>query len=140
MVPLLQLWLLVLVSAGCSANPGGALDPNNELPFGSVEAPTAGAHVSTTLSVSGWALDDSAVRAVRIYADGVLNTSTTITIDRADISLAYPRYKHGTDRHGWTATIALPQPGPTTLLVQAIDDRGATRDIGTVDVTALPGP
>jgi hypothetical protein len=50
---------------------------------------------------------------------------------------AYPAFAHRSDVHGWTVTVPLgadTPAGPHTILVQAVDNQGATRDIGTSTV------
>lgn len=138
--------LVLFTMAGCGgdrsspSNPAGAPappDPSNQLPFGSLDAPAANATVPRKVTVSGWAMDDTGVEGVRVYVDGHFITSTTLTVDRADVSAAVPAYARQSDRHGWTVTIGL-EPGTHTLLAQAVDRVGATRDLGSVSVTVRP--
>ena len=55
---------------------------------------------------------------------------------RPDVAKALPRYARRGDIHGWNALIDFGMAaGPHTILIQAVDDSGATRDIGVVPVT-----
>jgi Big-like domain-containing protein len=123
-----------LVVASCG---NGAQDPNNELPFGHIDAPVGGVTVPAgPLEVNGWALDDSAVKAIRIYVDNHFKAATTVDSNRPDLAGPYPQYVHGTSLHGWKAQVDIPSaPGSHTILAQAVDDAGATRDVMAVSVT-----
>jgi hypothetical protein len=129
---------IVLLTAACSGivvsrDP----DPKNELPFGWVDVPANGSTVRYQLPARGWALDDGSVSEVRIFLDNHFVGRTTITESRPDVVKAYPAFAHGSDVHGWTVTVPLSADtpaGPHTILVQAADNQGATRDIGTSTV------
>lgn len=110
-------------------------DPRNELPFGVVDLPRAGATVRRTAFVSGWALDDSKIEGVRVYLDSRYVSDAQLGLDRPDVSKEYPRYARGTNAHGWGVEVDFSAlTGAHTVLVQAIDDRGASRDLGVVSV------
>jgi len=125
-----------------AANAQAAREPNpsNELPFGRVDLPKPDAVVDGGKVVaSGWAVDDSAVRGVRVFVDSRFYTTARLTIDREDLTAQLPKYMHGSNTHGWTTAIDLAAlPGTHAILFQAEDDQGATRDLGTVSVT-VPG-
>jgi len=113
-------------------------DPKNELPFGFVDAPPQGAGVGRQVQMYGWALDDQGVADVRVFVDGKYVTHTGFSVSRPDVAGAHPTYTHGNDKHGWAVTVALGPafaPGAHTILVQAVDTLGATRDIGSVAVS-----
>lgn len=132
-------WLVVIAACG-RGQPEGAHDPENELPFGYVDRPTANQHVARHVDVAGWALDDTGLREVRIYVDGRFKAAVGLEVDRPDVSKAFPNFRKGTDRHGWGAIIDLGKAGPHTVLVQALDEDGATRDIGVIEVTVPDEP
>ena len=114
-------------------------DPKNELPFGVVDVPLPAATVLRNTFVSGWALDDSAVRGVRIYIDGKYVTDARTGLERPDVSKAFPRWARGSNAHGWGVQVDFGDlTGTHLLLAQAIDDSGATRDLGAVSVTVKP--
>jgi hypothetical protein len=110
----------------------------NELPFGNVENPPANAVVPPTFAVSGWALDDRSIEVVRVFVDNRFRLSARLTTDRSDVSKAFPAYSRQSDRHGFEAALLVEQPGLHTVLVQAIDRDGATKDIGVVTITVKP--
>lgn len=129
---------LVAFVVGCSrGGSDGVLDPSNELPFGNVDQPAAKSQTGASTPVGGWAMDDREVREVRIYVDGRLAEVSIINTERPDVSKAFPAYAHATHMHGWSAIITFEAPGPHTILIQAVDSNGATRDIGTVPVTSV---
>jgi len=136
---LIGAWLLF--SAACCSNGNGAgprdPSPKNELPFGYIDFPTNGAMVEREMPARGWAMDDGSITAVRIYLDNHFIASTTLTEQRPDVSKANPKYVHGGDKHGWAILVPLggdAKVGKHQILVQAVDDQGATRDIGIADV------
>ena len=112
-----------------------AIDPANELPQGVVDGPREGDKVSTMTQVGGWAIDDRGIKEVRIYVDGHYNNVTPLNTSRPDVVRAYPQYVHGSDVVGYTTVVEFPGPGPHTIVVQAVDTDGATRDLGSVKVT-----
>lgn len=112
------------------------LDPANELPWGHVDTPTAGQQVPPSLIVGGWALDDRGVREVRLYIDNHIANTSPINTPRPDVSKAFAQYAHNTDLHGWTMSVDFDAPGPHTLIAQAVDTDGATRDIAVIQVTS----
>jgi len=126
---------MLAVTAACGNRD---LDPANELPFGVIDVPAAG----TTLRpgptvVGGWALDDSGIAEIRVYFDGRFVARATPDVPRPDVTQAYPKYARGGDRHGWNIEVDFAAtPGPHTILAQAVDSQGATRDLGSVVVTA----
>ena len=134
----LTLCAALTMIAACS---GGlrAPDPRNELPQGVVDVPAQGATVLRSTFVSGWAIDDSGVRSVRVYIDGKYVTDARTGLERPDVSKAHPRYARGSDAHGWGVQVDFGDlTGAHTLLAQAIDDGGATRDLGSVSVNVKP--
>lgn len=135
-------WLGCLLAASlipACADGLRAPDPRNELPSGVVDVPAQGATVARGVFVSGWALDDSAIRGVRIYIDRKYVTDARTGLERPDVSKAFPTYAHGSNAHGWGVQVDFGElTGPHELLAQAIDDSGATRDLGVVTVTVKP--
>ena len=126
------------LTAGCGGRQSSnVLDPANELPFGAVDVPAADAQVKAQTPIAGWALDDRGVKEVRVYVDGHLASHGPLTEQRPDVSKAFPQYARAGDRHGWVLTMAFAAPGPHSVIVQAVDTDGATRDIGTFKLTTL---
>ncbi|MBI3400182.1 MAG: hypothetical protein HY048_02080 [Acidobacteria bacterium] len=133
---------LLAFAAGCTQAappPAGSSgpDPKNELPFGFVDSPKAGDSVERVVQAYGWALDDGSIKEIRCFVDGHFVGRTTMTAPRPDVVKAYPSYLHGSDVHGWAMSIPLgatAAAGNHTIVVQAVDNLDATRDIGTVEV------
>ena len=139
----LLLVVLLFAVAGCQwltpAPPATAgPNPNNELPFGTVEAPPQNAGVQREMVVGGWALDDQGVKEVRVFVDNKFVGRTAVDQSRPDVTKSYPQYPAGNDLHGWVLKVSLGKTVPAgghTVLAQAVDTQGATRDIGTVNIS-----
>jgi len=131
-----------MIAAGCAAaltgcTPAGMRDPANELPFGNVDLPAPNAEVPALTPVAGWALDDRGIREIRLYIDGHLANTARVTMSRPDVAKTFVNYARGRTRHGFTMLAGFDIPGPHTIVVQAVDTDGATRDIGVLNVTAV---
>lgn len=125
--------VFLVSAAACGPNPK---DPENQLPNGFLDKPAPDAVLGPgpTL-VGGWAVDDTGITEVRVFFDGRYRASTTLTVSRPDVSKAMAPYARGTDIHGWNVEIDFGmEAGPHAILAQAVDDHGATRDIGIVTV------
>jgi hypothetical protein len=120
---------------GCSG--GRVPDAANELPFGNVDRPAPNAEVTALSPVAGWALDDRGIAEIRLYVDGHLANTCRLTVARPDVTQIFPKYARGRQRHGFAMMAGFDVPGPHTLVVQAVDTDGATRDIGVINVTAV---
>jgi hypothetical protein len=132
---------IAAAAAGCgSAGAGGSRepDPANELPLGFVDMPSANAVVPPQFAAAGWALDDTGIDVVRLYVDGRYVVSTHLETDRPDVTKAFPQYTAEGNKHGWQAVLKVVRPGAHTLIVQAVDKSGATRDLGVVPFTVKP--
>jgi hypothetical protein len=115
-------------------------DAAHALPFGFLDTPAPGAAVARVTRVAGWALDDGSVRRVDVYVDGRFAGSATPALSRPDVAAAFPGHPGGAQA-GWELPVDLGEPPrPHEILAQAVDDRGATRDIGVVSVTVVSRP
>ena len=111
-------------------------DPKNELPFGMIDNPPDHAVVSRQVQMYGWALDDERVTEVRFFVDGHFIKTAPLNQGRDDVVKAYPSYTNGKgDLHGWAVTVPLPTGSSHAIVAQAVDSKGATRDIGAITVT-----
>jgi hypothetical protein len=131
---------LMLAGVAISACVERAKEPGNELPQGYVDAPKPGDVLQPGKTrVGGWALDDSGVAEVRIYFDGRYKASARLNVARPDVGRIHPRYARRGDIYGWNLNVDFgTSPGTHTIVVQAVDDNGATCDIGIVPVV-IPG-
>lgn len=132
---------LVALAATLGCGGGATLpDATHTVPFGFVDVPVPGASVARVTRVAGWALDDGAVRRVDVYVDGRFVGSATPALARPDVAAAFPDVP-GSAQSGWELPVDVGEAHrPHELLVQAVDDRGATRDIGVIPVTVVPRP
>lgn len=134
--------LVAALAAGvaCAGCREGAPDAANALPFGFLDAPVPQSSVARVTRVAGWALDDGAVRRVDVYVDGRFVGSATPALSRPDVAAAFPGHAGGAQA-GWELPVDLGGGSqPREILAQAVDDRGATRDLGVVSVTVVPRP
>lgn len=127
---------VLLISASAIGCAPGPKDPENQLPIGFLDVPAQGAELKPgPTKVGGWAVDDTGIKEIRIFYDNRYAGSTTLAVERPDVSKAMADYARGTDIHGWNAHLDFGMaPGSHTIMAQAVDDNGATRDIGMVTV------
>jgi hypothetical protein len=119
----------------------GTTPVTDDPPFGSFDTPVHGSVVRSSIAVTGWALDDIAVKSVKIYRDPVAGDGTDLIYigdasfvegARPDIETAYPGYPDNS-RAGWgymMLTNFLPNSGNGTFQLYAI-----TEDSGNHQVT-----
>jgi hypothetical protein len=112
---------------------------NGTAPFGSFDTPVDGSTVSSSIPVTGWALDDVGVENVKIYREdaGILiyiGDAVFVEGVRPDVAQAYPNYPNNT-RAGWgymMLTNFLPNGGNGTYVLHAIafDNTGQSTTLG----------
>jgi hypothetical protein len=112
----------------------------NSLPFGLFETPTHNSTVMSSISVSGWALDDIGVESVKIYRQAgstlaYIGDAVFVEGARPDVELAYPGYPKNYQA-GWgymLLTNFLPNGGNGTfvLYAKATDLEGQEVTLGT---------
>jgi len=113
-------------------------------PFGSFETPIDGSTVAGSIPVTGWTLDDSGVKIVKIYREQgnevvYIGDATFVEGARPDVAENYPGYPNNT-RAGWgymMLTHFLPNYGNGTFVIHAIatDIVGRTTTLGTKTIT-----
>lgn len=111
-------------------------------PFGSFDTPSEGATVSSSIAVTGWALDDVGIAGVKIYRESEAGEPPVFIGDaafvegaRPDIEQAYPAYPDN-DKAGWgymMLTNFLPNGGNGTFTLHAVatDLEGNRVPLGT---------
>jgi Putative binding domain, N-terminal/Viral BACON domain len=136
-------------------------------PVGLVETPLDDVSgISGSIAVTGWAIDDVGIAAVRIYRDPVapeppgqpvfIGTATRVAGARPDVAAAFPDHPENT-RAGWgylMLTNGLPNEGNGTFRIHAVaddldghstllgsrtitcDNAHATTPFGTIDTPA----
>jgi hypothetical protein len=113
-------------------------------PFGSFDTPIEGSTVSSSIPVTGWALDDSGVDHVKLYRENgsslvYIGDAALVEGARPDVPLSYPDYPNNT-RAGWgymMLTNFLPNGGNGTYVLHAVatDFAGKSTTLGTKTIT-----
>jgi hypothetical protein len=113
--------------------------PEVDPPFGTFETPIDGAHVASSIAVTGWALDDSGVDHVKIYRQQgstlvYIGDATLVEGARPDVAAAFPQYPNNT-KAGWgymMLTNFLPNGGNGTYVIHAVatDVYGKSTNLG----------
>ncbi|HVJ27013.1 MAG TPA: hypothetical protein VM493_05695 [Vicinamibacterales bacterium] len=151
-VGLLLLLLLALVSQHNSSIYATERALAASPPIGTMDTPGHGAVVSGEMAVTGWALDDMSVEAVRIYRRAVegeptgarglvfVGDATFVNGARPDVASAYSQYPLR-ERAGWgymLLTNMLPNGGNGVFTIYAIaqDNAGTETVLGEKTVTA----
>jgi hypothetical protein len=131
--PPCHLVVLSVLLSGCTGQgvPRDAPDGANQPPLGTIERPLDYATQPPSFKVMGWAGDDTGIRAVRVFVDDELAAVAHFLWERPDVTRAYPHFRHGTDRHGWEATVVIGTPGIHSIHVEAVDVNASTVDLGT---------
>jgi hypothetical protein len=134
-------WLLARI-AGWDGS-GGGTGPDAD-PFGSFDTPLDGTTISSSVPVTGWALDDIEVDNVKIYREhnsDLVYIGDAIFVEgaRTDIEAAYPGYPNNS-RAGWgymMLTNFLPNGGNGTFTLHAVaeDSGGNEVTLGTKTIT-----
>jgi len=117
---------------------------NTEPPFGSFDTPIEGSTVTSSVPVTGWALDDVGVESVKIYSKetgslAYIADAVFVEGARPDVELMYPDYPNNS-RAGWgymMLTYFLPNGGNGTYTLHAVatDVEGNAVTLGTKTIT-----
>jgi len=112
------------------------------IPSVHIDGPGAGASVSGTVTVSGWAIDNvstvgTAISSVQVYVDGALAGTATYGVSRPDVCSAYPG-RPGCPNVGYTYSLntATLTAGSHTITVTATDS-ASPADTGSSSVTVI---
>ncbi|MEW8956569.1 Ig-like domain-containing protein [Clostridium sp.] len=60
-----------------------------------IEGPASGVELTENTSIYGWALNDSGIKEVRVYSDGVLIDKAKHGLPREDVNKVFPGYVEG---------------------------------------------
>lgn len=121
----------------------GKPGPGVELPFGAFDTPTDGAVVTSSIPVSGWALDDTGVESVQLYRAvgnslAFIGEAVFVEGARPDVADAFPGYPNHT-KAGWgymLLTNFLPEgDGQYTIYATAADYDGNQTSLGSKTIT-----
>ena len=104
-------------------------------PAGNIDYPPDYLRVSGSTIVNGWATDRRGVREVRIFVDDRLVLARTLTVDRPDVSAAFPQLRFRHDRHGWTTVLTFDEPGEHTISAEVENVDGQVVGLGERRVT-----
>jgi len=115
-----------------------------DLPFGSFDTPIDGTTAAGSVPLTGWALDESGIRNVKIYredGDDLIYIGDAILVEgaRPDVEAAYPGYPDNT-KAGWgymLLTNFLPNGGSGTYVFHAVamDMAYKTSTLGVKTIT-----
>lgn len=104
--------------------PKGQIITNNGdilKPMIGIDSPTTDFVMNNDLDISGWAINPSGIKEVRIYVDNTYVGNATLGGARPDINTAHPGYPGGsTSGYQFTLGFDSIAIGPHTLKVQAI--------------------
>lgn len=118
---------------------------SSEQPFGSFDTPIDGSTVRSSIAVTGWALDDTGIKNVKIYRGetwGLVYIGDAMLVEgaRPDVAAAYPNYPNNT-KAGWgymMLTNFLPNSDNGTFKIHAIatdwEGKSTTLGIKTIHV------
>lgn len=141
--PLLILVFSLIATAYAGGTHSGtrlrAASHRTTLPFGVIDYPRPGSTVQRRAEVIGWALSEAGIREVSIYVDRNFVRNARIGGFRPDVAKVYPALKD--DHSGWMIGLETMfyRPGPHELTVQATDNNGAKRDLGTITINVVRG-
>jgi hypothetical protein len=128
--------------AACSREPRPTRqDPANpnRRSTGFIDRPGPNQTVGSKVIVTGWAIDESGVQRVRVYADDRLVAIVPLTVARPDIQEAFASYAQPGALHGWVAEIDFgEQVGDCMIHAEALDGRGALTRFAYVPVLIQP--
>jgi hypothetical protein len=136
---------IITVSAGSAANSPRSVTVTltvkdyyqDQPPLGQFTTPNDGTVVSSSIPVTGWALDDVQIENLKLYIDGnYLGDAVFIEGARPDVELAYPGYPRNY-RAGWgymMLTNFLPD-GTYSLSAMAADNTGNLVNLGVKYIT-----
>jgi hypothetical protein len=135
---LVAIALAALVAAACTEEPKPRRqDPSvpNPPSRGFIDAPAANQGVGPAAVVAGWAIDESGVDRVRIWADDRLLASVPLTLARPDVEAAFPAAAKPGAVHGWQASVDFgDKAGYTAIRAEVLDGRGALTHVASVTV------
>ena len=103
----------------------------NLAPFGSIDSPVADAHVTDSISVGGWVLDNKGIDTIRVLINGKLLDTIPLTIERSDVCSVFPGYTMCSGSNGFYKDISISGLAPCAYLleVEAEDSDGNKRVI-----------
>jgi hypothetical protein len=100
-----------------------------------IEAPKADNKIdSETILVIGWVLGRSSpAGTVEVVHDGAVLRSASVNVRRPDVAAAFPNISEA-EQSGFSTTAAVPNPGESELLVQAVFQDGSRVPLGVMRV------
>ena len=129
------------LSANQTAANFAASPTDNGPPSVNIDTPAPGTVLSGTVSVAGWAIDNTsvvgtAVSSVPVLVDGVLVGTATYGAYRSDVCAAY-RGRAGCPNVGFNYLLntAALSPGAHTITVYAVDSDVPSPGVGSASVT-----
>jgi hypothetical protein len=113
----------------------------NAPPSVNIDVPAPGAVLSGTVSMAGWAIDNTsavgtAISSVPVFVDGVLVGTAAYGVNRSDVCAVYPE-RVGCPNVGFNFDLntAALSPGAHTITVYAVDSDVPSPEVGSANVT-----
>ncbi len=105
-------------------------------PFGAMDEPVNGRHISGPFPIHGWAVSEQGLDQVTIYVDGKFFANSSLGEVRPDVTATFPKAKDGATS-GWRfeATPAMFTPGEHEIAARARSKSGIVREVGTAKVS-----
>jgi len=126
--------------AACSSSPAPSAGTAAVIPAVHIDSPVAGATISGTVTVAGWAIDNTttvgtAIGSVQVLVDGAAAGTATYGVGRPDVCAAYPG-RAGCPNVGFTYSLntAALASGSHTITVTAADS-ASPPDTGSTTIT-----
>jgi N-acetylmuramoyl-L-alanine amidase len=103
-------------------------------PWGWTDAPTKDQIVKNTVTVSGWAFDNTSVESVQVFVDGQLAGNANYGHARPDVAAS--AYAHAPTNIGFSYNLDTRNysNGNHTVVVKASDNRGNTAVFNSIRV------
>nr|WP_242980594.1 N-acetylmuramoyl-L-alanine amidase [Clostridium vincentii] len=114
---------------------------NSKELIGNIEEPSLNQQVNgNTLTVSGWSINPSGVKEVKVYIDGVLKGKATIGLNRPDVASIYKQSYSNTSTSGYKLDVDISQlsAGTKTVTVEQVgNDATVLKQTKTIVVKRL---
>ncbi|WP_073336851.1 Ig-like domain-containing protein [Clostridium grantii] len=105
-----------------------------------LDFPKNNSSIKDSFNISGWTLNNSGVKEVKIYIDDIYIGNATTGISREDVNKAFPGYMNG-DKSGYSYNVDINTitAGTHNIKIQSIGNNGTSIDnIIKINIVKLP--